>query len=169
MVGENPMRAPPITFERARRLRRTMSLPEVLLWQGLRGHRCAGLRFRRQHPIGPYILDFYCADARLAVEVDGATHDYEERARLDARRDAWLAEQDIRVMRVAARDVLTDEGRAGILQMITGASRLLERGRAPSTTLRVVPLPREAAGEDKCSTTMGAGPISGKGTAYAPC
>ncbi|HXC26532.1 MAG TPA: DUF559 domain-containing protein [Stellaceae bacterium] len=52
-------------------LRRNMSLPEVVLWQALRHGRLAGLRFRRQHPVGPYILDFFCASVRLAIEVDG--------------------------------------------------------------------------------------------------
>jgi very-short-patch-repair endonuclease len=69
------MRAPTVIFERARRLRRIMSLPEVLPWQALRGNRCAGLSFRRQHPIGPHILDFYCVEMMLAVQVDGAKHD----------------------------------------------------------------------------------------------
>jgi very-short-patch-repair endonuclease len=136
------MRAPTITVERARRLRRTMTLPEVLLWQELRSGRCGGLRFRRQHPIGRYILDFYCAAIVLAVEVDGAAHDHEERVGHDARRDAWLADQGITVLRVAARDVLDRDGRDAVVAMITAA--------APSTTLRAVPLPR-SAGEDELS------------------
>jgi very-short-patch-repair endonuclease len=69
------MRALEKTFDRARALRRKMSLPEVVLWQALRRGQVAGLRFRRQHPIGPYILDFYCLSARLAIEVDGFAHD----------------------------------------------------------------------------------------------
>jgi very-short-patch-repair endonuclease len=69
------MRALELTFSRARKLRREMNLPEVLLWDSLRKHGTAGLRFRRQHPPGCYILGFYCPAARLAVEVDGAHHD----------------------------------------------------------------------------------------------
>jgi very-short-patch-repair endonuclease len=57
---EGGVRARNKTFKRARELRREMSLPEVVLWQALRKGRLADLRFRRQHPIGPYILDFYC-------------------------------------------------------------------------------------------------------------
>src|SRR3954469_10158826 len=72
------MRAPLLTFKRARALRRAMTLPEVLLWQALRGGQVGGLRFRRQHPIGHYVLDFYCPALRLAVEVDGAAHDIPE-------------------------------------------------------------------------------------------
>jgi len=57
----------------ARKLRRNMTLPEVLLWRWLR-QRPEGLKFRRQYPTGPYVLDFFCSDARLAIEVDGEAH-----------------------------------------------------------------------------------------------
>ena len=87
------MRAPLLTFKRARALRRAMTLPEVLLWQAVRGGQVGGLRFRRQHPIGPYVLEFYCPAIRLAVEIDGAAHDTPDRADHDLRRDAWLAGQ----------------------------------------------------------------------------
>src|SRR4051794_12876104 len=100
------MRAPSITIERARLARRQMTPPEVIVWQGLRGNKLDGLRFRRQHPIGPYILDFYCSKARLAVEIDGRDHDFAERVRHDERRTAWLIKQGIRVLRIPARDVL---------------------------------------------------------------
>ena len=60
----------PTTVKRARRLRRDMSVPEVMLWVRLR-LRPGGYKFRRQHPAGPYILDFFCNDARMAIEVDG--------------------------------------------------------------------------------------------------
>jgi very-short-patch-repair endonuclease len=79
--------APLITRDRARDLRRRMDLPEVLLWTELRRRRLAGLRFRRQHPIGRYILDFYCHEARLAVEIDGYSHDVADRPQRDQRRD----------------------------------------------------------------------------------
>jgi very-short-patch-repair endonuclease len=61
------MRAPAKTFVRARRLRREMTLPEVQLWKLLRGSSVSGVRFRRQHPMGPFILDFYAPEAKLAV------------------------------------------------------------------------------------------------------
>ncbi|HEX2256668.1 MAG TPA: endonuclease domain-containing protein, partial [Afifellaceae bacterium] len=99
---EGAMRAPVLTFKRARALRRDMSLPEVKLWQHLRRGQLANLRFRRQHPIGPYILDFYCPAARLAVEVDGWVHDNPEQGRHDERRQAWLAGRGIKVLRLAA-------------------------------------------------------------------
>src|SRR5215213_8286813 len=117
------MRAPLLTFKRARALRRALTLPEVVLWQALRGGRVGGLRFRRQHPIGPYVLDFYCPSARLAVEVDGAAHDLAEQAGRDLRRDAWLADEDIQVLRVLAADVLDAERRQSVLDTIAAAGR----------------------------------------------
>jgi very-short-patch-repair endonuclease len=89
----------------ARRLRRRMSLPEVLLWKVLRGSGI-GLHFRKQHPLGPYVLDFYCDEAKLAVEVDGYAHGTDDRPERDARRDAWLAEKGVRTLRISAREVL---------------------------------------------------------------
>jgi very-short-patch-repair endonuclease len=111
------MRGPVITFKRARRLRRDMSLPEVVLWQALRRLQ-VGLHFRRQHPIGPYILDFYCAAAKLAVEVDGPAHD--GRQMQDERRTNWLATEGIRVLRFTTEDVETRP--AIVLSAITRAA-----------------------------------------------
>ena len=124
------VRAPVATFKHARTLRREMSLPEVVLWQVLRGGRPDGLRFRRQHPIGPYVLDFYCPSIRLAVEVDGAAHNHPERVDHDARRDAWLAERGVAILRFSAKDVLKDETLEDALRMIaeTAALRSVARG-----------------------------------------
>jgi very-short-patch-repair endonuclease len=61
--------------------------------------------FRRQHPIGPYVLDFYCAKARLAIELDGAGHDTGDRPQRDLRRTVWLEVRGITVMRIAANDL----------------------------------------------------------------
>jgi very-short-patch-repair endonuclease len=93
---------------RARALRRSMTLPEVLLWRLLRT-RPDGLKFRRQHPAGPYVLDFYCESAKLAVEVDGAVHGMGDLPKRDAERDQWLAKAGIQTYRIPARDVLDDE------------------------------------------------------------
>ena len=84
-----------------------MSLPEVLLWQILR-RRSDGPKFRRQHPIGPYVLDFYVASLKLAIEIDGAAHDMGDRPERDEARDRWLASQGIEMLRIAATDVLAD-------------------------------------------------------------
>ena len=91
---------------RARQLRREMSLPEVLLWSELRGGRLDGLKFRRQHPIGPYVLDFYCPSEHLAVEIDGWSHAAEERPEQDEIRDMRLAERGVRTLRIPAAEVL---------------------------------------------------------------
>ena len=95
------------TVDNARELRRALSPPEVALWQWLR-QRPEGLKFRRQHPVGPYVLDFYCASAHLAIEIDGSGHDHAQQIAHDERRDHWLREQGIKVLRIKAVDVLTD-------------------------------------------------------------
>ena len=82
-------------------------MPEGLLWQVLRT-RPEGLKFRRQHPLGPFIADFYCASAKVVVEVDGAMHGIEDRAASDFRRDAWISEQGLRIVRIFAVDVMRD-------------------------------------------------------------
>jgi very-short-patch-repair endonuclease len=105
-----------LTLKRARKLRRKMTLPEVLLWQQLRGKKLNGLQFRRQHPEEPYVLDFFCADARLAVEVDGISH--ETRVEHDSRRDAWLTERGIRVLRIPAADILKRDNMENVLALI---------------------------------------------------
>jgi very-short-patch-repair endonuclease len=111
------MEAPSLTIARARALRRRLTLPEGLLWSALRGRRLGGLRFRRQHPIGPYILDFFCSDLALGVEVDGWRHDDPDQIRHDQRRTEWLSRQGVRVMRIAARDLLAD--REEVLERIS--------------------------------------------------
>jgi len=100
------MEAPTVTRDRAKRLRRKMDLPEVLLWKRLQRDQLAGLRFRRQHPIGDYILDFYCDAAKLAVEVDGYSHDVADRPVRDEYRDRWLKQKGVTTLRIPARDVL---------------------------------------------------------------
>ncbi|MEH3046469.1 endonuclease domain-containing protein [Sphingomonas adhaesiva] len=95
------------TNARARGLRRTMSPPEVRLWLGLRT-RPAGLKFRRQHPSGAYVADFYCHAARMIIEVDGIAHEFGDRPQRDATRDRWFAMRGLAVMRVPAAEVLRD-------------------------------------------------------------
>ncbi len=112
-----------ISYERARRMRRALTPPEAQLWLQLKGRKLEGLKFRKQHPVGPYILDFYCSEARLAVEVDGSVHGDPDQARHDARRTAWLAERGIAVLRVQASDVRDEL--EGVLNAIRGV--VLER------------------------------------------
>jgi very-short-patch-repair endonuclease len=103
------LHGPKTTQRKARVLRWQLTLPEVMLWQQLR-QSPAGLRFRRQHPAGPYVLDFFCATRLLAIEVDGAVHDLDAQWQHDLARDAWLVRQGVLVMRLPARDVLVDCG-----------------------------------------------------------
>ena len=93
------------TVGKAKGLRGSMSLPEVLLWQRLRS---VPVKFRRQHPIGQYVVDFYCPSAKLIVEVDGAAHDCGDRPVRDAARTVELETRGFRMIRVPARDVLAD-------------------------------------------------------------
>jgi len=91
------------------------------MWQSLRRRGLAGLRFRRQHPVGPYILDFYCDELRLAVEIDGQSHDHPDRIAHDQRRTAWLNRQGIQIVRLSARTVLADmDGALGTIRRTVG-------------------------------------------------
>jgi very-short-patch-repair endonuclease len=102
------MEAPKPTIQRARSLRRRMTPPEARLWVQLRRKGLEGWRFRRQHPVGPYVLDFYCDAARLAVEVDGQTHSIGAQPQHDRQRDAWLLLRDIRTLRLSASLIFED-------------------------------------------------------------
>ena len=82
-----------------------MSMAEVMLWRSLRG-RGIDAKFRRQLPIGPYVADFACVDAKLIVELDGEPHDTERRQATDKERDAWLIRQGWRVLRFPNEMVL---------------------------------------------------------------
>ncbi|HET9638140.1 MAG TPA: endonuclease domain-containing protein [Allosphingosinicella sp.] len=92
---------------RARQLRRSMSPPEAYLWQVLR-RRPDGLKFRRQHPFEHYTADFYCAGAKLVVEIDGASHGMGDNPRRDLRRDASMRGDGLRLVRFNAEDVMRD-------------------------------------------------------------
>jgi very-short-patch-repair endonuclease len=83
----------------ARRLRRDQTDEEKELWQVLRGRRFAGFKFRRQHAVGGHILDFYCADAKLAVELDGFQHGLPEGICADKVREKFFVEQDVETLR----------------------------------------------------------------------
>ena len=89
----------------ARKLRKAMSYPEVLLWHRLRGA-ATGARFCKGHPIGPYVADFYCPAARLVIEVDGEIHSQPSAVAHDLERDRFLDENGYRLIRVNASDIL---------------------------------------------------------------
>ena len=111
---------PEATVKKARQLRRTMSAPEVILWVRLRT-RPGGFKFRRQHPAGPYVLDFFCSKALLAIEVDGISHAMGRNPHRDEQRDAWLRDRDVDVMQLSAGDVSRSPDEA--VESIVGACR----------------------------------------------
>ncbi|MBU6268188.1 MAG: DUF559 domain-containing protein [Sphingomonadales bacterium] len=112
-----------------------MSLPEGLLWRHLR-QRPMGVKFRKQHPIGNVVVDFFCAQARLVIEIDGISHDMGERSVRDRRRDAWLHSQGYEVVRVPASDVLRDPA-AVAASLVT-----LCLDRPPPSALRAATSPK---------------------------
>ena len=127
MSQERKPRLPVGLLNDARRLRHETTDAEQFLWRVLRDRRMAEKKFRRQHPIGRYIVDFYCHEARLAIEVDGGQHDETEHRVRDEERDLWLAEQGIRVLRFWNTDVFLNT--QGVLQTLWEA--ITEEGPSP--------------------------------------
>ena len=138
--GTSMLHGPQSTVKKARRLRRVMTIPEVILWTRLR-QRPGGFKFRRQHPAGPYVLDFFCSEARLAIEVDGIVHDMGDNPGGDQTRDAWLEKQGVTILRLGAGDV--SRAPDSIVEQIV--ARCLE-GRIPLHQPAAGPPPR--AGEE---------------------
>ncbi len=103
----------PKTRDRAKELRRSQTPQETVLWHELRSRRASGFKFRRQHPVGPFILDFFCMRAMLAVELDGWVHeDIARQATTDERRSRWLdLHGEIKVIRFTNDDVVLDVGK----------------------------------------------------------
>jgi very-short-patch-repair endonuclease len=97
-----------------RQARRDATPAERRLWSKLRARQLNGAKFRRQVWLGPFITDFFCADARLIVEVDGDTH--AEQSAYDERRTTWLAKEGFRVVRVTNADVM--QNLDGVLEQI---------------------------------------------------
>jgi very-short-patch-repair endonuclease len=96
-------RMDPVEFAR---LRRQMSDEfERLMWQLLRNRQRCNQKFRREHPLGIYTADFYCAQAKLVIEIDGASHQSDDARQHDSARDQWMQEQGIRVLRFTCEQV----------------------------------------------------------------
>jgi very-short-patch-repair endonuclease len=119
--------------ERAKDLRSHMPDAEVILWSRLRRHGIEGMRFRRQHPIGPYIADFACPLERLVIELDGAGHMTDEKQEYDQARDAYMRSRGWRVIRFRNEDVYKN---LGVLEVIW-------RSRPPPSRASRVPPPRK--------------------------
>ena len=107
------------TLERARRLRREMSDEERVLWMLLRDRRFAGFKFRKQVPLGDYVVDFVCFGSKLILELDGAQHAEPEQAKFDAERTQYLEAAGFRVARIWRGDLFKD--REGAMELIWNA------------------------------------------------
>lgn len=129
LVGEGPgegaafvMAKPRVTRQtmlRARQLRSEMTPAERTLWSRVRAHRLDNLPIRRQHPIGPYVVDFCCQPAKVIIEVDGPTHFEPDQAAFDKERTLWLESQGYDVLRFTNEQI--HNNLASVLQAIVDA------------------------------------------------
>jgi very-short-patch-repair endonuclease len=126
------------TLKRAKQLRRDMTDAERKLWSILRSRQLDGAKFRRQQPIGPFIADLVCQDAKLIVEADGGQHSEDE---ADKRRTAYLSSKGYRILRFWNNDILTN------LDAVADAIRAaLETPHPPTASQRVPPSPSRGEG-----------------------
>jgi len=129
---------PPNTTTRARHLRQSLTDAETRLWKLLRSRQFETIKFRRQHPIGPYILDFACVAYRIGIECDGSQHAYESNRAHDRKRTAYLEEQGWVILRFWNHDILSNA--EGLLQALTLTLSQRERElRLPPTLSLLTP------------------------------
>lgn len=116
-----------MTRQKARELRNNPADAERFLWSHLRLRQLGGHKFRRQHPLGPYIVDFVCLEQRLIVEVDGGQH--VEQIEYDSKRDSWLRAEGFTVLRFWDHDVLTEveNVKQVVWQALSAPSSILPR------------------------------------------
>ena len=140
--GRRPDRERGMRRALAKGLRTQMTDAEQRLWYRLRAHRFLDLKFKRQAPIGPYVVDFICFDHKLIVEVDGGQH---AANMSDSRRDAWLSSEGYRVLRFWNHDVLkrTD----AVLEEIASAIATAQETPLPARSARH-PLPQGERGQE---------------------
>jgi len=124
-----------------------MTRAETLLWRYVKPGHINGLQFRRQSPMGAYIVDFLCHAAKLVIEVDGSTHDFDSRMKSDQIRDRWLASRGYEVLRFTNAEVLSSL--EGVLTVIHEAAS--QRLKAPPS----LSLPRKGGGDFKTATEHG--------------
>jgi very-short-patch-repair endonuclease len=121
-------------------LRQNMTPAEATLWRALKGRGTGGLKFRRQQGIGPFILDFYCPEHRLGIELDGSSHDY--KYVYDEKRTEYLREQGIRILRYSNHQVFTSLD-AVLAEIVNAAKEDTDPTPNPSPT-------REGSGCARC-------------------
>jgi very-short-patch-repair endonuclease len=118
---------------KAKQLRPAMTRAETLLWKHLKANRMDGVGIRRQTPIGNYIADFVCFSSKLVIELDGESHDFDERQKKDERRDAFFAAEGFQVLRFTNDQVMTNL--EGVVEIIRQATSPGTRGSPPFLTL----------------------------------
>ncbi|CAG0998898.1 hypothetical protein GPROT1_03704 [Gammaproteobacteria bacterium] len=123
MPDEKQHRIYPPLLAAARELRQPQTPAEIKLWSRLRNRQIDDLKFRRQHPIGHFIIDFYCAEAKLCIEIDGDSHAEPDQAVYDAARTQWLTDEGYRVIRFTNREVFKEF--EAVLQSIADECRRL--------------------------------------------
>ena len=118
---------------RAKQLRQAMTRAETLLWRYLKANRIDGLGFRRQVPFRNYIADFVCMSAKIIVELDGESHDFEERQKADQSRDAFFASEGFQVLRFTNEQLMSNL--EGVVEVIRQTAASRASGSPPSPTL----------------------------------
>ena len=120
------------TLKSRRRLRNEMTQPEKNLWSRLRSQQFQSLKFRRQHGIGPYVVDFYCPEKLTVVEIDGESHTEEQQITLDAERAAYLRSLGLQVIRYTNHEIL--ENMEGVLSDLQ--EKILSGSTSPDPSLQ---------------------------------
>jgi very-short-patch-repair endonuclease len=132
---------------RAKQLRQAMTRAETLLWRYLKANRVDGLGFRRQTPIRNYIADFICMSAKIIVELDGESHDVEERQRADKNRNAFFVSEGFQVLRFTNQQVMSNL--EGVVETIRQAATDHLRGLPLSP-----PLPHKGGGRRNTAASI---------------
>jgi very-short-patch-repair endonuclease len=127
-----------------------MTRAETLLWRYLKAHHIDGLAFRRQAPMGHFIADFVCHSAKIVVEIDGLSHDFQKRQRNDQKRDEWFASQRYVVLRFTNDQVM--KRLEGVIEIIRHKASMRLRQSPPSLAL-----PHKGGGIDSAASEAGEG------------
>jgi len=130
--------------QRARELRREATEVEARLWSKLRGGRLDGLSFRRQHPAGAYVLDFYCPQLCFSIELDGSQHGESDQQLRDDRRSAWLRSRGVTEVRFWNNDIT--QNLPGVLEAILSVANELRAGGVTPTRRWRADLPLAGGG-----------------------
>ncbi|MFA4875286.1 MAG: endonuclease domain-containing protein [bacterium] len=116
--------------KRASALRSNMTAPELVLWTRLRSQQMLSCKFRRQHGIGPYIVDFFCAEKKMVIEIDGESHGESDRISYDAERESYLRSLGLTVIRYTNHEVMKNV--EGVLEDIAEKLKALSTSPGPS-------------------------------------